>query len=285
MPENPFDWTGGPFLALYVGLFAVAAALSALLGEWVRNRGAAQDEVSDPLALAYLAGGRARIVASAAAELLQEGALELRRTRLVATASNAERPAFQQALLRAADNVRWPAVHGRMRRHTRAIEAQLAEKDLVLSDGATLRLRWLQALPFALLIAFGVIKWQVGVDRERPVGFLSVLLVLTLIIAIVRFVSVDRRTRAGRAVLRRARTEHERVRRAPAEDEVCLAVALYGTDVLAATPLATFDTLCRRNPGTSSSGHSGCSTESAWSDSGSSDSGCGGGGCGGCGGD
>jgi len=285
MPADPFDWTGGPFLLLYLGLFAASALVSKLLADWARNRGAAAPVHGElPLAyLAYLAGGRARVVASVSAKLLQQGALELRRTRLVAKEDGAGRPAIEQALLKAADNVRWPAVHGRMRRQTRALEAELVTHNLILPDSARLWLRCLQALPFALLGIFGLIKWQAGMARERPVGFLTALLGLTAITAVVRFVSIDRRTRAGRAALRSARADNERLQRAPTEDELELAVALFGTGVLAATPLAPFHTLCRRNPGTSTDNSSGCGTGDSSGDSGSSDSGCGGGGCGGCG--
>jgi uncharacterized protein (TIGR04222 family) len=284
MPANPFDWTGGPFLALYVALFGVALALSHVLGTWARAEGRAEP-IDDELALACLAGGRARVVETVAADLLQQGALEIRRTRLVATEDGEGRSTVQRALLKAADNVRWPAVHGRMRSVTRVIEKKLVENGLHLSDSEALRVRWMQALPLALLLVFGAIKWQVGVDRERPVGFLTVLMIVTLIIAFVRFGSIDRRTRAGRAVLRAARADKERLRRAPVENETGLAVALFGTTVLAASPLSDFDTLCRRNPSTggSSDNSSGCSTGSdGGGDSGSG--GCGGGGCGGCGG-
>ena len=284
MPTNPFDWTGGPFLGLYLALLAAAALVSKRLADRARDGGPAEP-VADTLALAYLAGGRARVVTSVATGLLQQGALELRRTRLVAKEDGAGRPPLEQALLKAADNARWPAVHGRMRRQTRALERDLVAHNLILPDNASLRLRWLQALPFALLLLFGAIKWQVGVGREWPVGFLTVLLVLTAIAAVVRFVSIDRRTRAGRDVLSAARSSNERLRRAPAEDELMLAVALFDTATLEATPLAPFHTLCRRNPGTSSDSSSGCGTDSSSSDSSGSDSGCGGGGCGGCGGD
>jgi hypothetical protein len=115
----------------------------------------------------------------------------------------------------------------------------------------------------------------IGDMRERPIGFLSALLVLTALLAIVRWFSVDRRTKAGLTAVAATKEQSDRIRRAPTDTDVGLAVALFGTTVLAGSAWWDFH---RMRAATSGDGGGGSS------DGGSDGGGCGGGGCGGCGG-
>ena len=126
-------------------------------------------------------------------------------------------------------------------------------------------------LPLLALIAFGAIKLMVGLSRDRPVGFLVVLLIATAILAVIRWRAIDRCTRAGRAALARVRQEAERIKAAPTRQEMATAVALFGTAVLAGSAFAPLHTLRAG----SSAGSGGCG--------GGGGDGGGGGGCGGCG--
>jgi hypothetical protein len=104
-------------------------------------------------------------------------------------------------------------------------------------------------------------------------GLLVILMVLTAVLAALRFFKVDQRTRAGIAAVARERARGSRLSSAPRPEELSTAVALFGTGVLVGTPWEPVHAM--RHQGTSSS-------DGSSSDSGG-DSGCGGG-CGGCGG-
>jgi hypothetical protein len=104
---------------------------------------------------------------------------------------------------------------------------------------------------------------------------LTGLLIVTAVIAAIRFGKVDLRTSAGKEAARDAERLSERLKRAPTEPEMDRAVALFGTSVLALSAYGQFHRF-RHPAGDSGTGSSGCGT----SDGGSS-----GGGCGGCGGD
>ena len=150
--------------------------------------------------------------------------------------------------------------------------------DGLLMDGWTaLQLRFWQTTPYLLLFAFGWTKVQIGEARGKPVGFLIALLVITVVFALLRFAVLDRRTRAGKEVIEEARERSERLRRAPAEGETGLAVALFGTAVLAGSAWGDF----HRMRAASGDGGSGGGGDGG---SGCGGGGCGGGGCGGCGG-
>jgi hypothetical protein len=125
-------------------------------------------------------------------------------------------------------------------------------------------------------MVFGAIKWGVGTLRDRPVGFLTALLIVTAFVALIRFAKLDAATRSGRRALGEVRRDAARLRSAPVRDEAGMAVALFGTTVLIGSGLSDFHDL-RMKSTSSGDGGSG--------DSGSGgDGGCGGGGCGGCGG-
>jgi uncharacterized protein (TIGR04222 family) len=143
-----------------------------------------------------------------------------------------------------------------------------------MDRGTVWQMRFWQTTPYLLLIVFGAIKVDVGLSRDKPVGFLTLLLILTAILALVRFLAVDRRTRGGIEVLADARARSDRLRRAPTPTETGMAVALFGTMVLAGSDMDGFHTM----RSASSGGDGGSSS----SDGGGG--GCGGGGCGGCGG-
>jgi len=138
-----------------------------------------------------------------------------------------------------------------------------------MTDAEARRIRLWVVLPFLMLIAFGITKWIIGYLRDRPVGFLTVLLIITVVCAVI-FAKVDRRTRAGHNALADAKRNADRLSLAPTSPEIGLAVALFGTTVLAGSGWDAFHRL--RTASDSGGGVGG-------------DGGCGGGGggCGGCG--
>ena len=249
MGLGPYDLTGGPFLLLYLVLLggAVVAALAAPAR--LRPPGRAQDIV-DPNALAVLAGGKGRFVEALVARLLGRGALViLGRSGFAAKAGASGNTAAEQRVLALTAPIKWSTIQTQIADYAEPVARKLAGSGLYMTDDEAARTRWWQTLPFVLLIGFGTVKLMVGGAREKPVGFLIGLLVVTAVFAAIRWFALDQRTQAAHDALADAARRNKRLKRAPTTDEIGTAVALFGTGVLAG---------------------------SAWG-------GCGGGGCGGCG--
>ncbi|HTU12960.1 MAG TPA: TIGR04222 domain-containing membrane protein [Allosphingosinicella sp.] len=274
MSLGPFDLTGGPFLILYGCLFILAVAASLIIPRRLRPEGRWR-EVTDLDQLAWLAGGRARFADALVARMLAGRALKLTGRNLFsmdrreAAATPAER-----SLLALEPPVRWSAISRTLRDYAEPLERKLEQQGLVMTRGQQRDIAFWATLPLLMLLAFGATKWVVGDLRERPIGFLTAALIVTALLAIARYFTVDRRTKAGLAALDAARTGKSRLRRAPTTPEIGLAVALFGTAALAGSPFEPFHK--ERTGGGDGGGGGG-------GDGGGSGCG-GGGGCGGCGG-
>ena len=270
MGLGPFDMTGGPFLELYITLFALAFVASLLIPPWLRPEGR-DAPVRDADALAFLAGGAQRLNDTITARLLACGALTLQGKTFLAGRPDLARTDVERQALARTSPANWAELQWALLPAAGPVERRLLTTGLLMDKATTWQLRLWQTLPLLMLIPFGLIKWEVGTLRDKPVGHLTGLLVVTAIVALIRFAVVNRRTRAGNRALTAAKSDAVRLRLAPTVGEVDLGVALFGTAVLAGSPWVAFHQL-RNN---SSDGGSG----------GDGGSGCGGGGgCGGCGG-
>ncbi len=278
MGLGPFDLTGGAFLALYGVLLVATIVAGVVIPRWLRPDGG-HGRTSDVDHLAYLAGGATRLADAVVARMLAAGSLVLEEKGKFRIVSGAQgQTAAERAILQLSS----PASLAQLQRAaTSAAPATvdaLVRAESLIDGGTAWQLRLFQTAPYLLLLAFGAIKWDVGVMRDRPVGFLSGLLVLTALFALIRFAVIDRRTRSGLAALATARAGSERLRRAPVATETGLAVALFGTMVLSGSAWGDYHRL-RATSGSDGSfssdgGSSGC---------GGGGDGGGGGGCGGCG--
>jgi hypothetical protein len=124
--------------------------------------------------------------------------------------------------------------------------------------------------------------------RDRPVGFLIFLCIITFLFVLgFARASVDR-SRAGENALAQLKVRHETAMRAPRDTDLAVAVALAGTAVMAGTAYAAYHDTRAASAASSSSCGTGCSSTSTSSSSCSSSSDSGGSscssGCGGCGG-
>lgn len=274
MGLGPFDLEGGPFLTLYGVLLVLACIASLVIPGRTRPSGwsglsAGIDE------LAYLAGGTARMAESAlirlrtSKALLQVGKDSFNAVRLDGGETQVER-----SILGMARPARWSEILRHLKDYGKSIDARLARQGLLMNDGEALQQRLVQTAPLLMLLALGGTKLLVGLSRERPIGYLTAFLVATAVLALIRFFTLDRATRAGQALLAQERERAERLRRAPTNDELGTSVALFGTSVLVGSAYADFHRMRRDASG---GGDGGSSSDG---DGG----GCGGGGCGGCGG-
>lgn len=274
MSLGPFDWTGGPFLTLYLILFAVVIALGILIPARMLPEGRRRP-VTDPEQLAYLSGGSARLADTVTARLLAAKALAIgEKNRLDIVARHAT-TAAETSVLALSAPLDWARIERAVRPEAARIQSGLQQAGLMLDGGERANLRYWALLPYAMLLMFGATKWWIGEARDRPTGFLIALLVVTLVVALIRAGTIPRLTRAGRDALAAARKDADRIRRAPRAAEAGVAVALFGTAVLAGSEFDAFHKM------RAASGDGGSSGGDASSDSGGD--GGGGGGCGGCG--
>ncbi|WP_380875473.1 hypothetical protein ACFB49_04760 [Sphingomonas sp. DBB INV C78] len=272
MSLGPFDLNGGEFLALYGVLLVAAIVAGFVIPRWLRPEGR-PGTIRNVDQLAILAGGPTRFVEATITRLFTTGALALiGKDAFQAIDKDKGEGAAAIAVLHLPTPLRWQDIERALKAYAQPVERALASAGLLMDKTLTLQMRFWQTSPYLLLLAFGMTKWMIGVGRDKPVGFLTFLLILTGFFALMRWWAVDRRTRAGIDLLAQAQAAAERLRRAPTADESAHAVALFGTAVLAGSSWAAFHQMR-----SASSGDGGGSAD------GSSDGG--GGGCGGCGGD
>lgn len=274
MSYGPFDMSGAPFLILYPVLLAVALVAGFVIPWQMRPDGRLQS-VTDPDQIAYLAGGKSRFVDSIVARLLSNGRLIMAANgrfmadRRAGTPSQAE-----AALLRLSQPFGWNAAQGALERQAISIAQTMRANGLLMSSDEVSRVRWAQTLPYVLLIGFGSIKLLIGEARERPVGYLTAMLIVTAVFAVIRWCVIDRRTTAAHHALADAALRNHRLKIAPTAPEVGLAVAIFGTTVLAGSAWADYHKM------RAGDGSGGGSSSDSSSDGGGGGSG---GGCGGCG--
>lgn len=276
---NPLDWYGGAFLALYAGLFVGAIIVGKLISISLRPAGHEMPTTNED-ELAVLAGRSPRLAEAVVARMLARGEATIERGWVVFGARpSSAASALEREVSLLASPAKWNTIQCGVTDTAARIEQQLVARGLVMERGEKFRLGLLAAVPLLLLLGLGIAKVQVGLSRDRPVGFLIVFLIVTAIAVLLRVFLTSRRTKAGYAVLKQAQQRSERLKRAPTTNEMGTAVALFGTTVLVGSPFADLHGM-RYGQGDGSSGGS-SGDGGASSDGGD---GGGGGGCGGCGG-
>jgi uncharacterized protein (TIGR04222 family) len=280
MSLGPLDLAGGPFLELYATLLVAAVAAGFIIPSLMRPRGSPR-YVTDPDQLAFLAGGAARFQETVTARLLAARTLVMSdRKRFDVIAHEGAMSAAERSVLALPAPLGWQEIRRALSSHLGPLEDKMIRAGLLIDREMRRRIRLQAVLPYIALIVFGAAKWEIGINRHRPVGYLTALLIVTAVLALVRWASIDRRTRAGRDALAEARHRAQRLSIAPTNPEIGLGVALFGTAVLAGSGWADFHRLRQA----ASSGGYGGDGGSSCGGGGGGGGGCGGGGCGGCGG-
>ena len=301
---NPFELRGPEFLLFYFCFSLAVIGAIILLRRRAESGGSPRIDLGDPYLIAYLRGGEDEALRVAVVSLVDRGMLVadgrlIRRADHV-TVDMASRP-IERAVLElfiTADNGA-SVLKDKNLKHVFQPYQDTLERAGLLPDGATrgARLKRLM-LGLAALGIVGVIKIQIGLSLERPVGFLVVMMIVAIVIAAA--VSFPRLTARGKATLEDItnldsglRTQINSYGAGGASAELAMYAAVFGVAALAATPFAYAEDLFRRkysktfassSCGTSVSSSCG-SSDGGSSSCGSSDGGggCGGGGCGGCG--
>jgi uncharacterized protein (TIGR04222 family) len=287
--SNTWGISGPTFLWLYVGLCLITAVTVWLLRRRLLNAGtgAPGSPSLDVYELAMLNGGPQLAITTAATKLHSEGAVApgAKPKTIVAATRPAAAGELEHEVYSAVE--RTNGISGRALRREladcatiRAMTSRLTDAGLLLDERrrALVSSLWLAGLA---LLALGVARVVAGVQNDRPVLYLVIVLV-AVGFATVRFAVVrTRATARGLEQLDNRRGGRRRIAHTPVGAEIPLAVALYGTGVLwAADPsIASAWAVPREHAWAGGSGSSG-----GYGGGGSScggGGGCGGGGCGG----
>jgi uncharacterized protein (TIGR04222 family) len=289
--------SGPGFLVLYLVLLAVTVAGVVVARRRVlaAGDGTAVPPRLDRYEAAYLNGGCQLTATTAVSVLLRAGHLasspgRRQRRRLVAgTAPPAGAHPVEWAVYRLVadrpDHPRW-ALGGELCQlpAMAAVRERLRQGGLSLTDEQRSRYR-ATGLWFLPLLALGVARVVAGTANGRPVGFLVVLLAVTVVLAVALCLRVPSATELGRRTLDRLRAEAGRPAAGASPSELAMATALFGAGVLwtADTEIA----MALRVPREHGAFTGGAFTGGGWAgggDAGGGGGSCGGGGCGGGGG-
>ncbi len=277
---NPLNWYGTEFLILYGALFVVAGVVSWWVEQRLRPKGH-DTALPDEDSIAVLGAGRVRLAETTIARMLERGSMQMDNNALRIADGVEGRTAAEKAIIALGSPVRWDQVDRAMRYEAQDIEQTLIKRRMILPKGEAIALGFNAATPFLMLFCFGLGKLLLGVNRNLPVGFLMACLGVTALVALWRWFGLGRHTHTGRAAIKRARDEAARLQIAPTGPEMGMAVALFGTGVIATSPIGDFHRM--RENASGGAGDAGSNNDGDGGGSGCG-SGSGGGGCGGCGG-
>lgn len=290
---NPFNWYGSDFLEFYMFLFA-ASISSAIWLRW-QLRAPVDGPVSPQLGsyeLAYLNGGKVLALNAAIAGLVARKLIDVdHKTRKVKSVQDdlpnghpLERFVMSWAAKPEGRDLK--DLRGVMEAKLEGMEQGLTDKGLWVSRDAANKAKMVGFLVALIPVLLGGIKIMIGIQRDRPTGILTVLVIVTGMIALF-FLSPMGRSRYGDGVLRELKQKYLPLSHQGQaidgllSDDLLLAIALFGLPALQGSGL---DVL--RQDLQPPSGSSGCGGGSSGCGGGSDGGGggCGGGGCGGCGG-
>lgn len=271
------SYTGTEFLVFYVVMFATCVVAGVWIQATLRPDGRRGD-VDDMEEIAVLNGGADRLNVAVLSSLFARGALTSGGSKKLFVANrDAADSEAERAVTAKVGGFSLAEARKSLNAQAERVEARLIGRGLMMDASERLRLRFLSALPYAVLFVIGLYRQQAGEALGEPTGLLIVLLCVTFVFGLIRFFTGTKRTIAGQKVLKNLEEESSRLKRAPQANEAGFAVALFGTGVLVGTPWEPVHAARQAASG----GDGGGSHDS---DSGDGGGGCGGGGCGGCGG-
>jgi uncharacterized protein (TIGR04222 family) len=278
--SNPLDFKGPEFLSFYLLVASVVIVLAYILRWYLRKPALGSPDVSsslDAYEIAYLAGGNNRAVDAAIANLVQRGHLQpLIQTLELGTALPSNSHPLERAIAQAVQKSGEPdQVRKAVTSATNLIRERLQSLELLVNSSQAKVVQWLPPLPVFAVLLLGIAKIMVGISRQKPVGFLFMLCIITAIFGFFLLMK-PHRSRYGDRTLKNLQARHKNLKK-PSQSEtyqLALAFGLFGSVVLADTAFAGLQRVLVPPQSTSGGGDGG----------GDGGGGCGGGGCGGCGG-
>ncbi len=282
---NPFELKGVEFLYFLVPAMVVAVALGRMQRWALRGPGPLPDDDDNPLTweqAAYLAGGYPRLTSAAIAQLARENVVRVAGDSLEQGENDAtNRSAVENAIIN-----QLPIRKSQLKSVHDAVEAKFAheasrleEDGFAIAKSQRVLAGVASLMPLMIVIlGFGLPRLLMGIANHKPVAFLVATLILGSVFGMFACLrGLNRCSRRGQSALASLRKQHGDNR-----SDVGVAVALFGTTILAGTALAYMNNWYPRSRPTSVDG--GCGAGCGSADGGGGGGGCGGGGCGGCGG-
>ncbi len=305
---NPLNWHGPEFLALYAGLLVIAVVISWIARIWLLRTDESYQftpngtDAIGPIEIAWMQGGPLRAVDCALVELAQKEAVAIDEDRIAAGKNSAHARAdhrVSELVLASVVASATPRPYHLICRDAAVgmdgVRQNLVGKGLVLDRTQRAAAVALPVALFGGLLAFGIAKAFVGVERGKPIEFLSLAMCITAVVMLLFILTVPKLTSNGKRLLAKLRKE---VRLNPKQlvpanrfdsnsiDNSALlwSTALLGTAALSTGTWSDWETFLNRQREVTSTSPGGCSTSGCGGGGGGCGGG-GGGGCGGCGGD
>lgn len=284
--------SGPMFLFILITAFILALFVSSALRS-LALRGRSVNRDLHPYEVAYLVGGRHRVVWSSLAALRTGEVIDAAGNGEIRIVGEPRMPLtpLDQAVLHAISqgmntSVRSIPLHPAVRAEVDAMRGWLAADGLAANAAQRRRARLLGTLPLLAVLAAGFVRLVAGLGGHKPVGLLVMFLFVATIITLVKL-QAPRVTRAGKRVtdMARARNSALSPSMSPSwatygSSGAALGVALFGTAALVSLdPQFASSSQISHRLGGMATGSSGCSSSSSCGSSS-----CGGGCGGGCGG-
>ncbi|RSM77001.1 TIGR04222 domain-containing membrane protein [Kibdelosporangium aridum] len=189
---NPWGLSGPEFLWLYIGGLVVAGVATLVLRKRIRSASARRSQ--EPLTVdetAFLSGGWVRVVESALANLVERNVIRVQRNGLLYPVSDTTakpESVLEERLVNRITKRQGRPLHYHLTSMTNlpeyeAISTSLAGKGLYY-HGSRRRQAFVAALPLVALLVIGIARWINGVNLGFPVGYLTGLLILTVIVTL-----------------------------------------------------------------------------------------------------
>jgi uncharacterized protein (TIGR04222 family) len=290
MSLNPLDLPGPAFLAFYAFALIIAHFVGKALMSRCRSDHSAAVDLNDsltPTETGVLAGGAERAIDATLVRLLRHDLIAVRPGGGGFEVKNPAGPlqelqsqVYSEIARKNGDIDR---LHKLRSTFLARAEVRLAGLGLLMAPGSAeaMCVRLAKGLPFAAVIVIGAMKIGVGLSRHRPIAFLVVFVLASLLILGIKLFKLPHRSAKGDAALKSLERSnaalHATAKRRSLDlddNSLMVAVALFGAQVLSTGDLSWMrEGFVNRSSSSSDSGSGG-----------SCSGGCGGGGCGGCGG-
>ncbi|MFF1488688.1 TIGR04222 domain-containing membrane protein [Streptomyces sp. NPDC058319] len=220
----PWGFTGPEFLGLYAAGFVVAVLLGVAVRQAARRFYPVTDtdSVPDVYTIARVVGGQRQVVSTAVRALVLSGHLRMAQDGTLTYSGSVPDEPVQRAVLEAARSqeiTKAALMHEAALRLPEIRRAGGGARRLGLLPGRTRRLAGRSAgLPMLVLIGVGAARLVNGARLGRPVGWLVLFLLVSLVVAAIFVCTPPRITPAGWYAVRNAGRSGYPVRWGPGGD-------------------------------------------------------------------
>lgn len=216
--DHPWGISGTVFLVLYGVVLAALTVFAVVVRRRVLDPPAFEAvRAADQPALAYLASGQYRLVELSVARLISAGAARVNREGMITALAVAPDDPLDAAVLRAMGNRprhRHDLIYAVLKDdevrtgHVEPVARALVAGGQLITSAVVTRTRRVMLLGLWLLVAVGLVRWCHGLAADRPIGFLTVELVVTgVVIQALRVLRFPERTGHGDRTLEDARAD------------------------------------------------------------------------------